>query len=88
MSNILLRGLPENIRQWVHECARKEDFSANQLFYRLIQAGLEDQKRSTEKLQRRREAVRRINERREILYQKYGLFEDSTSSIRQDRESH
>lgn len=37
-------------------------------------------------LRRREEVGRRIDEHREQMYAKYGLMEDSTEMIRQDRE--
>lgn len=88
MSDILLRGLRENIHQWLREYARRENYSVNQLFFRLIKSELGEKGKEIEKFKKRTEAFRRINERREELYQKYGLFEDSTPLIREDRESH
>lgn len=86
MSNVLVRGLPENIHRKIQKMAEAGNLSVNQVMVRLLAEAVEQEKEKKEDEGRHREAFRRLNELREEMYRKYGKQEDSTKIIREMRE--
>ncbi len=87
MSNLLIRGLPPRVHQKIQKLAVVENLSVNQEVIRLISMALEQAETEKEREARRRDAFQRIREIREENYRIYGLSEDSTKLIREDRDS-
>jgi plasmid stability protein len=87
MSNLLIRGLPSKVHQKIKKLAVVENLSVNQEVICLLAAALEQAETEKEREARRRDAFRRIREIREENYRIYGLSEDSTKLIREDRDT-
>ncbi|HXV27923.1 MAG TPA: hypothetical protein VD913_03065, partial [bacterium] len=87
MSNLLIRGLQPRIRREIQKLAEAENLSINQEVLRLIAWALEQAEKQRVMEEERAEAFRRIREIREANFRKYGVTEDSTKLIREDRDS-
>ena len=87
MSDYLLRGIPFQIQKRVQRLANSENLSINQALIRLVSEALKVREEKEEGEKRRSDVFRRIDEQREKLYRKYGMMEDSTKLIREDRDS-
>jgi plasmid stability protein len=88
VSNLLIRGLSDGVRRKIQRLAAAENLSINQEVIRLIVMALEQAEGKKEMEERRAEAFRRIRELRKQFHQKYGMLDDSTKLIREDRENH
>ena len=86
MSNLLVRGLPQNIHQRIQEIAESENLSVNQLLVRLLIEAVRAEEKEEEEAEKRRKAFRRLKELRDQIRRKYGKQEDSVKIIRQMRE--
>ena len=86
--DILVRGVPDNLHREIREFATRENLSVNQVLLRLLQKAVERSEKENEEQKRRDKAFKRLNKRREEIRRKYGLQEDSTRIIREDRDSH
>ena len=75
MNTMLVRGIPPKIRREIQQMADAENLSVNQLLIRMIKEAVEASKKQ-----------KGIEELREQIYRKYGLHEDSTKLIREDRD--
>ncbi len=87
MSDLLIRGLSPRVHQKIQKLAVSENLSVNQEVIRLIAMALEQAEKNRDIEERRAEAFRRIHEIREENFRKFGLSEDSTKLIREDRDS-
>ena len=87
MSDLLIRGIPRDIRNRIQLYADSQNLSVNQFVVRTLKQSIGQMETEKEKEERRKEAFRRIDEIREELYRKHGLFEDSAKLIREDRDS-
>ena len=87
MKDFLIRGVPPWVHQRLQKVAEEENLSMNQLLIRILQEGLEIEKRKMEKEKREKEAFHRLREIRERLRRKYGKMSDSTKLIREDRDN-
>lgn len=87
MSNLLLRGLSGKEHARLRHQAYSQNLSVNQYMLKLIRSTLNRPDKDQEKEARHAEAFRRLDEMRERLHRKYGLMDDSTKLIREDRDS-
>ena len=88
MSDLLIRGLPQKIHRAIQRKAESQNVSINQLLIQMIKADLQRGETEQEEEARRKEAFRRIRELREENFRQFGLSDDSTKLIREDRDSH
>lgn len=88
MSNILIRGVPPKIHREIQRRAAAQNLSVNQLLIRVIENDLKRGESEKEKEARRKEVFRRIRELRKENFRQFGLSDDSTKLIREDRDSH
>lgn len=86
MSNLLVRGLPQNIHQRIQEIAESENLSVNQLLVRLLIEAVRAEEKEEEEAEKRRKAFRRLKELRDQIRRKYGKQKDSVKIVRQMRE--
>jgi hypothetical protein len=87
MSNVLVRGLPEKVRIRIQKMADGENLSVNQMLIQLIVTAINISEKQKRRDEREQEAFRRLDEFREEMYRKYGMFDDSAKLIREDRDS-
>lgn len=87
MADIILRGLAKQTHSKIQRMARSENLSMNQMVARLLLKAIAVTEKEREKEKERTDVFRRIDELRERMYHKYGLFEDSAKLIREDRDS-
>ena len=85
--NILVRGLSRKMHAKIQKLAKEEDLSVNQEVMRMLNIAIEKKEIQSMKRKKNSEAFKRLMELREELYKKYGMFEDSTHLIREDRDS-
>ena len=87
MSDILIRGIPQNVRNRIQHYADLQNLSVNQYVLLALKRDIEQRERDKEKEKRRRETFKRIDEIREAIYKRHGLLDDSTKLIREDRNN-
>ncbi len=86
MSNILVRGLPPKIHRKIQILAEEGNQSINQIMIQLVTWAVEKKADGQRAEDKRAEAFRRIREFQNQMYQKYGVQEDSTKIIREERD--
>jgi hypothetical protein len=87
MSNVLVRGLPENVHRRIQKMADEENLSVNQMLVQLVVMAIDVSEKQKRRDERERDAFRRLTQFREEMYRKYGMLDDSAKLIREDRNS-
>ena len=87
MKNILIRGISREFKHSLERFVSSGNLSMNQTIVKVLISGIQRHQRKKEEKRCREEAIRRIDEIREEIYQKHGWLDDSTKYIRQDRDS-
>lgn len=87
MSDILVRGVSPKIHRELRKLAEARNLSLNQAMIHWLHRIVEDENGHKEKDEERAKTFRRIREIREANFREFGLSEDSTKLIREDRDS-